>query len=206
MFFWRLQLILSQTNKGTSFNQPSPSIFICYAFKNCQQKKLKRFVSPGSRFIFTWNQEIVVVLSALLIFSFLAFIKETEKLIISVFMFWVALIFKKSHSCLPNFRVLRNINFFNENIFYFSFPHKLKGSINSKSVTVWYFFFYRQTRIELLNAAANFKCKSLAIINQVISLFPYLWLFSRANNNESFHPCDKKTSFLLILVTPECSN
>lgn len=205
MFFWRLQLILSQTNKGTSFNQPSPSIFICYAFKNCQQKKLKGFVSLGSRFIFTWNQEIVVVLSVLLFFSFLALIKETEKLIISVFMFWAALILK-SRICLFNFRVLRNIEFFNENIFYFSFLYKLKGSINSKSVTVWYFFCYRQTRIELLNAAANFKCKSLAIINQVISLFPYLWLFSRANNNESFHPCDKKTSFLLILVTPECSN
>lgn len=102
MFFWRLQLILSQTNKGTSFNQPSPSIFICYAFTDCQQKKLKRFVSPGSRFILSWNHEIVVVLSVLLIFSFLAFIKETEKLIISVFMFWVALIFKRSRSSLFN--------------------------------------------------------------------------------------------------------
>lgn len=155
MFFWRLQLILSQTNKGTSFNQPSPSIFICYAFKNCQQKKLKGFVSLGSRFIFTWNQEIVVVLSVLLFFSFLALIKETEKLIISVFMFWAALILK-SRICLFNFRVLRNIEFFNENIFYFSFLYKLKGSINSKSVTVWYFFLLSSNKNRIIERSCEF--------------------------------------------------
>ena len=88
--FWRLQLILSRTNKGSPFNQPSSSISICYAFKNCQQKKLKRFVSPGSRFILSQNCKIVVVLSVLLIFSFSAFRKE-KNLIIFVFAIWVAL-------------------------------------------------------------------------------------------------------------------
>ena len=155
MFFWRLQLILSQTNKGTSFNQPSPSIFICYAFKSCQQKKLKGFVSLGSRFIFTWNQEIVVVLSELLFFRLFASIKETEKLIIFVFMFWAALILR-SRISLFNFRVLRNIKVFNENIFYLFFLYKLKSSINSKSVTVWNFFFRSSNKNRIIERSCEF--------------------------------------------------
>ena len=88
MFFWRLQLILFRTNKEMSSNQPSRRIFICYAFKACKQKKIERNCLAWISII-SFKNEIAVVPSILLIFNFLAFIKETQNRVASSFIFFL---------------------------------------------------------------------------------------------------------------------